>query len=289
MADDVQGLPDVQGLGAFVQATMTQDKAPESVPQQTAAAPPADPPQQQDTTAPQTPPNADELDLGQFKNTKDLLKSYKEIQGFVTRVSQENKELKDRFDLMQLQQQAVPPPPQQPQKSFDELFIQNPQAAIEAVVTQAVGQKLQLNAIEGVLAEESAKDESAFNERYAYAKMVAQKYPNLIRSGPAGVRKLFELGDKYRQETMRQSAMRSVNMLFGDGAIEKLAAVLGGGTQQTQPANTNLAYMPDSTMSTRSGADTGTPRVQADAVAEAVQKGDVDSVLKGIFKNALGA
>lgn len=286
MSEDVNGLPDVQGLGDFVQATMTQDKAAQE---------PAQKPNEQQAEPASQSQTDDQLDLGQFKSTKDLLKSYKEIQGFTTRVSQELKQKDSVIQQLQEQLELMRVPVGQPmaqsqpqQKTFDELFIQNPEAAIAQTVNAQVRQGLQMAQIEGVLSDEAGKNPQEFNERYAYARLVAQQYPHLVQSA-AGVKKLFEHGDKMRKEAMRRNAERSVGLLLGDDVdLEKFKALVKK-DQQATTQNQNLAYMPDSTMSTRSGADAGPTKQRPDAINEAVQRGDVDSVISGIFKNALNA
>ena len=76
-----------------------------------------------DTKQTDTQDKQDDLDLGQFKNTKDLLKSYKEIQGWATRISQENKAYKDEIahlkDQVELGRSSTfsPPPQAQSQTS----------------------------------------------------------------------------------------------------------------------------------------------------------------------------
>ena len=57
----------------------------------------------------------EKVDLGQFKKPEDLLKSYKEIQGYTTKVAQENKALQEKLtayeqqlQMIQMQQQYQP-------------------------------------------------------------------------------------------------------------------------------------------------------------------------------------
>jgi hypothetical protein len=282
MSEDTKGLPDVEGLAAFVQAN-TEDKAQTNTEDPAKKAEPAKQSQQ-----------ADQLNLGQFKTPEDLLKAYKEVQGFSTRVAQESKQ-KDAL-LQQLQEQlsmlqvapVQQPAPQASQKSFDELFIQNPEAAIAQVVNHNVRQGIQMAQIEGVLEEEAKKSPAEFNERYAYAQLMARQYPQAVQTA-AGVRQLFKLGDQHRKEAMRRNAKRSISELFGDDVdLDKFKNLIRKDQQETNQ-NQNLAYMPDTTMSTRSGADTGAPGAQPNAIAEAVQRGDVDSVISSLFKERLGA
>jgi len=143
MPESTDGLPDIAGLADFVAAnTDIQDKGtPEPIVEpQAAAAAPADPEKPEIT------------DLAQFKTPKDMLKSYKEIQSFTTKVSQENKALKEQLAQMQefleIQKlQSAPQPTPAQQKKFDEQFIEDPEKAVE----YAVERKLQTARVADVL------------------------------------------------------------------------------------------------------------------------------------------
>ena len=272
MVDDVKGLPDVEGLKDFI----NQDK---DIKKESKA----------------TDPNKATVDLAQFKTPEDLLKSYREVQGFSTKVSQENKDLKTRLDALERmnvelnERMEVTPPviPQAPAKNFQDLYYENPEAAIE----QKIVQNVNMLRIADVLEEEQGKNPEEFQERYAYANYLKNQYPHLSTT-PQGVKKLFQIADKARDEMTKKSAYKSLKMLFGDDVdIEKLRPLIkkDATTQTTNLENQarNLAYMPDTT-SGRSGADTTNKGDFSSQRKEAAERGDVDAVLQSIFKEALG-
>ncbi len=289
---DVQDLPNVEGLGEFVAANMTQDKGQETPASQ-------EPAQAQQQEPPVTPPVgelSDEQALAQFKTPKDLMKGYKNVQGWATKVSQENKRIKEEAEALKAQMTQMKEaldiqrlqtvnPPQQAQgkpKSFDEAFVEDPEKAIEL----AVERKLQTGRVADVLEAEEAKNPTEFQERYSYAMRLRQAYPNLATS-PQGVRKLFELADRYREGEMKKNAERSVKLVFGDDVdMEKFRRLIAKDNQPIDKINQNLAYMPDTSSGIR--ADAGKPKSAYDTqISDAVQKGDVDSVIKGLFEKKL--
>lgn len=281
MPESTDGLPNVEGLAQFVanNSDVQADKGtPEPiVEQQAAAAAPADPEKPEIT------------DLAQFKTPKDMLKSYKEIQSFTTKVSQENKALKEQLQQMQefleIQKlQSVPQPTPAQQKKFDEQFIEDPEKAVE----YAVEKKLQTARVADVLAEEEGKNPAEFQERYAYAMRLRQYYPQLVTS-PQGVKKLFELGDRYRTTEMKKNAERSIRLLLGEDAdIEKFKQLIAKDRQPNAQTNNNLAYMPDTSSGIRPAA--GNPGNAHEAhISTAMEKGDIDGVIQGLFKRQLAA
>lgn len=292
---DTDGLPKIDGLQDFVAQTaepFTQDKVQELAPQFSEAPidgqPPVDPGQGAD----------DDLDLGVFKNTKEVLKSYKEIQGFTTRVSQENKELKDELarlkESLELNQFAAqqPRPPVQGQ-TFEEKFINNPQMAIhEEVQRQALTLRLK-----EVLDEESAKNPDEYRERVGYVQMLANdpKFAPLSFS-PQGVRKLFEIADNQRKTSLQRQAQKALNVLFGDDIdVDKFKALIKKDQAQTNqtinpqtgnPPNMN-AFMPEVTTSTRTGqTDTRLAELQK-AKEKALQNGDPRAMAGALIQEAL--
>lgn len=288
MSEDVQGLPDVPGLAQFV-APDIQD----NVSQATQVTPPVTP-----QVTPQAQPQQQEVDWAQFKN-KDgslnheaLLKSYKEIQGYATKVSQENKQTAEQMRQMQEQLEIIrlsqvpqyqAPPQQQPQ-NFDSQFIADPQSAVQGVAQQVARQTFMQAQVESVLVEEQSKNPAEFQERYNYAMMLRNQYPQLTQSAP-GVKKLFQIADQVRTEELKKQSYRAVNQLFGEGAIDKLSALLAASNPNAQA--TNLAYMPDTTLVNRTGTE---PRQQATNPSEmdaAVQAGDIDAATRILFKNVL--
>lgn len=276
---DVQGIPDVQGLEALVsdnqESTPTQQKQEVQVENKT-------------EQSNQTP--KEELNLAQFKNPEELLKGYKEVQGAFTRTSQDNKTLKEQLaqmneqiELMRMSQTRQPV--QQPQqKDFDQQFLENPQAAVESLAERKAQNLMLQSKIQDVLEEENLKEPNEFTERYAYAKMVSQQYPQLVTS-TAGVRKLFQLGDKLRAEQQKARAFQAVKAVFGEDVdLEKFKQLIK--KDSTGSNNTNNAYMPDisNSVGNRTEANTGN---NADAeIKEAVSKGDPDAVIRGLFKQA---
>lgn len=290
---ETDGLPKVDGLQDFVAQNaepFTQDKVQEPAPQFNAPPmndqPPVEPGQ-----------GTDDFDLGVFQNPKEMLKSYKEIQGFTTRVSQENKELKDELarlkESLELNQLAAQQPrPPAPGQTFEEKFISNPQMAIhEEVQRQALTLRLK-----EVLDEESAKNPDEYRERVGYVQMLANdpKFAPLSFS-PQGVRKLFEIADNQRKTSLQRQAQKALNVLFGDdidvdkfkALIKKDQAANQTSNPQTSPiANTN-AFMPEVTTSTRTG-QTDTRLAEIERIkSEALQKGDPRTVAGALIREAL--
>lgn len=287
------GLPKIEGLDLFVK----QDEA--SVEDKGAQQ------QEQQIQAPSTEGQApkemtDEEVLAQFKSTKDLLKSYKEIQGYTTRVSQENKEkarqieelntrlnqLQEEMELRRFQPQR--PQPQQ-QKSFEELFIENPEMAI----TMKANEIATAQRIREVAEEEYNKNPQEYVERSAWVQRLAQD-PRLqsLSFSPQGVRKLFQIADDTRKKSLQQNAHRAIKEIFGENVdLDKLRGLLStsGNSTSTNPQTPNLnAYMPDTRTSTRTGADMNLQINDIKAQKEeALKKGDVSGVAKSLLAEAL--
>lgn len=274
---EADGLPDVEGLAQFVADSSDTDKGTSQ---------PIEPPTQEDL--PPVTEKAEITDLAQFKNPKDMLKSYKEIQSFTTKVSQENKALKEQLaqyqESLEIQRlQAIPQAQTQQTKKFDEQFIEDPEKAVEF----AVERKLQTARVADVLEQEESKNPQEFQERYAYAMRLRQYYPALARS-PQGVSKLFDLADRYRTEEMKKNAERSIKLLLGEDAdIEKFRRLVAK-EQQAAPQNNNNAYMPDTSTGIRT--EPGKHQNAHEAqISSATEKGDIDGVIQGIFKRQLVA
>lgn len=221
------------------------------------------------------------LDLAQFKNPKDMLKSYKEIQGAFTKVTQDNadlrKEVAEMRSQMQLQnvggQQPVMQPIGQSQTSFDEKFTENPEGAIKEVAGQHV---VTMNIAE-VLQEEMGKNPTEYNERYGYAQVVSQQHPHLTTTA-AGIRQLFKLGDELRERHSKAQYAKFTKTLLEDyPALKNLI-----GQPQRQDATKGNAFMPDTTSSTRSRTDDDQIDFEKEK-ADAAKKGDVDGALDAVF------
>lgn len=233
----------------------------------------------------------DELPPG-FKNPKEMLKSYKEIQGFTTRISQENKQLKD--ELQRLKEEAELRQYQHlqtvmPNKTWDELYMENPEQAIaikanEMATTQRIAE---------VLEEKESENPEEFQERLVYVKMLAQR-PDLtpLSYSPKGVKKLFEMADKTRKEQLTKKAHESLKAIFGEDIdIEKFKAIVKKDTQTTtnQPTTANPlnAYMPDTRTSTRTGADINININDLERrKAEAIKAGDAKTVAGLLLRQA---
>jgi len=269
MVDGTNGLPDVD-LTPILDDLQAQDKDRQT---------------EIKTTDKGTEPDK-EMDLAQFKNTKDLLKSYKEIQGYTTRVSQENKGLKDelaglkeQIELSRPASQTYQPP--QSNKSFDESFLENAEGAVDAMVTRRV----MTTRIAEVLEEEAEKGKGEFQERYAYAQSVAREYPNLATT-PGGVKKLFQLGDKLRTEHLKRNAGKALESIFGEPLSEeeitKLRTLVKGEKAKKTTNNTD-AYMPDTSTSTRTGSTDDQKQTSEADIEKAAKAGDVDGVLRAKF------
>ena len=263
MAEKIQDLPDVD-LSAVIKDIQDQDK-----------------------DAKVTDIKDDKLDLGQFKNPRDMLKSYKEIQSAFTRVTQENKSFKDQIGQLNEQieltklgagQQILQP--QQQQYGYEEDVDQK---VMRLVATQRIAE---------VLEEEAEKNKPEFQERYAYAQMISREYPQLATTS-RGVKKLFELGDKLRQDNLRKGASKALEAVFGeplnDEEINKLRTMVKGDKAIKQRTDQTNAYMPDTSTSTKSGSDQSQKPNTELKIKESVQKGDVDGVIDALFEGILAA
>ena len=292
------GLPRVEGLEGIVQ-DLTQGNNPNQ--QQAQGQPPqGTPPATEDGQG--IDPELEGI-LKTFSTpdgkvrTKDLLKSYKEIQGFTTRVSQENATLK--ADVQKIREEmearsyaAHQAPPIPDQKTFDQRFIENPQAAIEEVATAKAFEMANTQRIAEILEEEEQKNPTEFQERVGYVKMLAQN-PQLapLSRSPKGVRLLFTKADEYRKESTLRRAQESLKMLLGEDIdMDKFKALVrkDGTPQQTnQPPNSN-AYMPNTTGSTRTGMDLNLNQNALQvAKDEALKRGDPGTVAGVLLREAL--
>lgn len=287
MTEDVQGIPNVQGLEVLVQDDPGQSQ-PQSATQNNVV---VDNKQNVNNEPAKQTPTREELDLAQFGNDpQKLLKSYKEIQGAFTKTSQENKTLKEQMaqvaeqmELIRLSQMRTPAQPQQQQKDFDQMFLENPQKAVESLAEQKAQIMLQQSKVQDVLEEENLKSPGEFGERYNYAKMVAQQYPQLATS-TAGVRKLFQIGDKLRSEQQRAQAFKAVKAVFGEDVdFEKFKQFIKK-DPNTGINNNNNAYMPDISNSNGTRSDSPAVNNVDAAINEAVSKGDPDGVIAALFK-----
>ncbi len=230
----------------------------------------------------------DTLDLAQFKNPKDLLKSYKEVQAAFTRTSQDNKSSKEEIARLQqelniIREQSeiarLSQPSYQPQPQQD---LSDPDVQLE--------QKIQTLRIADILEEEAEKNKGEFQERYAYAQLVARDYPQLARS-PKGVRKLFELGDKVRSDQFKRNADKALDVFFGEPLTDeektKLRTMVKGSKSQTQTQTNRNAYMPDTSTSTKTGSQLDRTPDYDSEINEAASKGDVDGVISATFRRKL--
>ena len=243
----------------------------------------------------------EEADLAQFKSEQDLLKSYKEIQGAFTRVSQENKELKkaggdpekiaemqremqslrEEAEMLRLQSQT----PASANKSFDESWMESPELAID----QRVAKQVAIARINDVLDEENVKNPLEYAQRYKEADALATQYPALAKT-PQGVKKLFKMADEMREKHLKETSKKSLEYLLGENPteeqLEKFKELITGNKKTTKKSN-NDAYMPDGSTSTKSGADQNQDRENSGRINDAVNRGDVDGVLDEMFKDLM--
>jgi len=251
---------------------------------------------------PETPPHPEDPKrniYGQFRTAEDVLKGYKEIQGFSTKVSQENAELKKRLDeerqriseMEERMKMATPPPnynyqPPRQQEDFDTKFTRDP----ESTLNEYINQQIQTARIGDVLVEEREKDPEEFNERYTYVQQLAQQYPHLA-SSPQGVRNLFKQADKTRTEYRKKSAYKSLEYIFDGPLTEeqmaRLKEVVGTGKKQPEQQKESIsgAYMPDSS-GLRAGLQNQNPNFDAE-IDKHAKEGDVDATIQTLFKKHL--
>jgi hypothetical protein len=232
----------------------------------------------QENQEPETPEDGNQT----FKTFEDAMTGYKSLQGVYTKETQENKAMREEMtqlkEQMQLMQMSGSQPAQQQQaQDFETQYIHNPEDAINNKVAEGVRQAQ----IAGALDELSLENPGEYQERYAYADRLAAQYPQL-KSTPAGIKKLFAMGDKFRKEDQLANAQKSVSLLLGEDVdMEKFKKLVAKDPGQQQ--NTNNAYMPDTTQSTGP-----TPDPESETIrAKAVQEGDVDTVLQELFKDVL--
>jgi uncharacterized membrane-anchored protein YhcB (DUF1043 family) len=290
------GLPKIDGLQAVAQDVMT-DKGNE---QQTV-------PEPQQT---QTPLDGGQVDVdaeiaGVLKsftnpdgsiNVKNLAKSYKEVQGFSTKTAQERalkeqtiEQLSQRLNQIQeeaeLRSYHTPQRPAQ-QQSFEDMFIENPEAAI----TMKADQIATAQRIREVAEEEYAKNPNEYPEKEQWVKRLAldPRYAHLAYSAK-GVKKLFETAEVVRKQAIHRTAHQAIKELFGDNVdMDKLRSFFtsNGIQQKTTPQTNSLnAYMPDTGTSYRTGQDVNNSmnNVQKDK-AEAIKQGDVGGVIGALLR-----
>jgi len=230
-----------------------------------------------------SPKEPQKQDLGQFKTVEDVMKGYKEVQGFATKVSQENKTLKEQMQALQEQNELA-------RLSSQQTYYPQQQQQ-EPTLEQNIDRIVAVREIANVLEEEAETNRPEFQERYAYAQMVSREYPQLATSR-RGVKKLFQLGDKLRQDYLKKNASRALESILGsplgEEEIKKLRTMVMGdkAIPLNQQFNSN-AYMPDTSTSTKSGSDQNrNPNFESE-INESAKKGDVDGVISAIFKKAL--
>ena len=260
MENEIKGIPDVDLTPIIDQLEKEDTKQDQQQPQ----------PQQQRN------------EYGQFKSPEEVLRGYKEVQSFATKVSQENKALKEQMQALQEQNELA-------RLSSQQTYY--PQQQQEPTLEQNIDRIVAVREIANVLEEEAEKNRAEFQERYAYAQMVSREYPQLATSR-RGVKKLFQLGDKLRQDYLKKNASRALESILGsplgEEEIKKLRTMVMGdkAIPLNQQFNSN-AYMPDTSTSTKSGSDQNrNPNFESE-INESAKKGDVDGVISAIFKKAL--
>lgn len=245
----------------------------------------------------QTPDTTDDLDLGSFNNPKEMLKSYKEIQGAFTRMTQENKTLKEKNAELESQAELggassfIPEtsPGQEPSTTGGDFDPYDPNSFDSRVAQVASSMR-----ISEILEEEHNTNPVEFQERYAFVKMLGAQHPHLARTG-AGVKKLFEQADKLRVEAAKKSADKAMAHLFGreltDEDKTKIRGLIGEhlpeSGQTTTSNQTNAGYMPDSTGSVRTGQDVSTKPDLSKEIEEAKKAGDSLRVTELVMQQAL--
>jgi hypothetical protein len=246
-----------------------------------------------------TQPNVGDVDLGTFKTPEDMLKAYREVQGFATRLSNENKNVKEELqslkEQLELMRYSTPQnqPSQQPHPAnwdFDRAFVENAGGAVTAVaagVAEQVTQRaIRASKIEEVLVEEEAKNPQEFQERFSYAMQLKNKYPSLVNTS-AGVRKLFKMADDMRlQDTRAKSEMLIKQIAGEDVDLEKFKQLLKK-DNPNQDQNRQNAFMPDIGGSHNLNSTSSGSRNFDSAINDAAAKGDVDTVIKGMFSKIL--
>ena len=285
MADELQGLPDVDLSAVEADLLKNQDKGQQQdvSPQQTAQAP-----SHEDKVS-----EYDDQMLEKFKNPKEVLKQWKEIQAFTTKTAQEKKEAD--LKIQQLEQKIAEmemmPPPQygggyhQPQQQDE---YEDPDIA--RMVERKAMQIYSTMSIREVLDQEYSSNPTDFAERYQYVQMLGSQpqYAHLANSGQ-GVKKLFEKADEKRTEHIKKTAEKAVKLYLGDDIdVERLKQLLKKDKEPGLPDGSDTGFMPDTTTSTTR---TATAQKQAKGydqlIEEKVKAGDADAVTALLFKKQL--
>jgi hypothetical protein len=200
----------------------------------------------------------------------------------IEQLSQKLNQIQEEAELRSYQ---TPPQPVQ-QKTFENMFIENPEAAI----TMKAGEIANTQRIAEVLEQESMANPVEFQERFGYVKMLSQnpQYAGLA-TNPRGVKKLFEVADGVRKQNLKRTAHKAIKELFGDNVdMDKLRSFFttNGVQQQTNPqTNTLNAYMPDTGTSYRTGQDVNNTmdNLQKEK-AEAIKQGNVGGVIGALLR-----
>jgi len=210
-----------------------------------------------------------------LKDVDALLSSYDEAQATLTDQFTEIKELKEELEAKQVQPEAPYAPARQPEaKSFDEMFDENPEKAIEATVYNSVAKAQK----ELALREEQGKDD--FDTRLAYAQKVERKFPHLANT-PEGVKTLFSKGDELREKIRDKEIGSFIKDIFGeDMDKEKLKRLANASDDNEQ--NTG-SFVPEKTTNLTKREESHAAQVQ-----KAVKEGDPRKILDLEFKKILG-
>ena len=243
-------------------------------------------PQQQEPQQTQQVQHQQRNEFGQFKSPEEVLKGYKEVQSFATKVSQENKTLKEQMQQLQEQIELARLSSQQTYYPSQQQQIQQ-----EPSLEQNIERIVATREIANVLEEEADRNRAEFQERYAYAQMVSREYPQLATSRK-GVKKLFELGDKLMGDYRKKNASKALESILGsplgEEEINKLRTLVKGdkAIPLNQQFNSN-AYMPETSTSTKSGSDRNQMPNYESQMEEKSKKGDVDGVIDALFRKHL--
>lgn len=229
-----------------------------------------------------------------FKKEEDLVKGYKEIQGFATKVSQENKALKEEMARLQEERNIANIRPVNATPSMGEFDVNTLIDKPREVISSVIQEQLIIKDTAEILEEEINKvngNTVVFQNKYNVVRQISNdpRYSHLTKS-KAGVRKMFEMAGKYMEQSMKTNARQALETLIGgpvdDEGMAKFSEMIRSKKQQQQTSQqANNAYMPEVTMGTHTVEN---QKISVDTdIKNAVDKGDVDAVLQGLFKKAL--
>lgn len=135
-------------------------------------------------------PKPDELILGRFKSKDEVVTAYPEAEKLMTQATQEAAELRrQNQELQERLIQQTPPPKQEPEVNYDELFWQKPTEVISKMIRQSI-EPLTGNYYEQQ--KTALRSDPEFIKLEPQIDQIANMYPD-VKTKPEAVKQLFKM------------------------------------------------------------------------------------------------